>query len=395
MIDPVPKDEFISNMEKAEQDRKYSENAVKRFWDWMYESQDGIVQVCAFPVPTQNKDKADMGEGKWVHAESFSEFEEFCSLHSGLWRYHVYSGVNALDVKPEYGRGSVKHIDKVKRLSFDIETKQGSYQGATKQEVWWTYRYALAEVKFMIESYGVLPMVVMSENGIHLHFRVNFPCNEEYLRGRQHLLSKYITHRAMNNQYVEAILEKCPSGITIDQDDVSDPPRVMKVPGSRGIKSETGRLCGIIHEPLPSDAGVINESDVDLDQSVFEQDLDQQHKSQTSLESVDTTPSELESDSSERLKELMMNEPKVRRFWEGDIVGYDSRSEAEFAFVLKLLKHEFTQQDIVNIMWASGMSKWEEESDHYRERTIANAIDYFDGNVVKNAETGSLSFSYE
>jgi hypothetical protein len=395
MIQPLSENEFMTQMGKAEQAGDYSESAVERFWDWMYGRRDGIVQVCAFPVPTKDKTKDEMGEGKWVHSRSLREFKDFCSTHSGLWRYHVYAGVNTLHEEPEYGRGSVDHINRVHRLTFDIETERDSYGGASRREVWWTYRYALAQVKYMAEEYDVLPLFVMSENGVHLHYRADFPCTDEYLQGRQHTMCKYITYKAMDNKYVDVVLNNCPSDITIDQDDVSDPPRVMKVPGTRGIKSDTGRLCGIIHEPQLSGAGIITESDVDVDESVFDDDSSTTPGSLDSPRNVDTTPSSLGDDTVGKVKRLAKNDSRFRQFWKGKIPGYESRSEAEFAFVIKMLNHGFDEQQIVDIMWASGMSKWGDESSHYRERTVENAIDYFDGTVKKDAEDGSYSFSYE
>lgn len=395
MIQPLSEDEFMQQMEKAERAGDYSESAVERFWDWMYHRHDGIVQTCAFPVPTENKTKDEMGDGKWIHCRSLKEFKDFCKTHSGLWRYHVYAGVNTLEKEPDYGRGSVDHIKTVDRLTFDIETKRESYGGASKKHVWWTYRYALAQAKYMLEQYNVLPLMVMSENGVHMHYKVDFECTDEYLRGRQHILCKYITHQAMNNQYIDVVLSNSPSDVIIDQDDVSDPPRVMKVPGTRGIKSDSGRLCGIIHEPRLSDAGIITESDVDVDDSVFDDDSDSSPGSIDSPRNVDTAPSNLADDTKRKVARLAKNNKLFRDFWNGDMPGYDSRSEAEFGFVIKMLNHDFDEPQIVEIMWASGMSKWEEESDHYRKRTIQNAIDYFDGTVKRDAEDGSFSFSYE
>jgi hypothetical protein len=60
-----------------------------------------------------------------------------------------------------------------------------------------------------------------------------------------------------------------------------------------------------------------------------------------------------------------------------------------------MLSHGFDESQVVNIMWSSGMSKWEEDTEHYRERTVENALGYFDGNVRRDAEDGSFSFSYE
>lgn len=400
MIEPLDKDSFMRSMEVSENIGYYSENAVKRFYDWMYRDQDGVVQVCAFPVPTENQDKSDLGQGKWIHARSFNEFEEFCNTHSGLWRYHVYAGVNTLAETPQHGRGNTDNIDKVSRLSFDIELQRDSYDGSTKEEVWWTYRYALAEIKFMSEEYNAWPLVVMSENGIHLHYKVDFECADEFLIDRQHVYSKFITKQAMNNEYVDQIKQNAPDYITFDQDDVSDPARVMKVPGTLGIKSESGRLCGIIHQPNADASGVISSSDIEYDyhklKELFEGEQTSTSSSSTpdvEVKNAEVAKRDLDDDTAERVVSLIKNNDTFSSYWIGEVDEYDSRSEYEFAFIIKLLKHGFTKDEVVQVMWASGATKWSEEDTHYRKRTIENAIDYFDGEVVKDSTNGSFSFS--
>jgi len=399
VIDPLTKDEFMRNMEKSENTTKsISKSAVSEFYDWMYEDQSGVVQTCAFPVPSEDQTKSEMGEGKWVHAREKEEYVTFCDTHSDLWRYHVYAGVNTLDESPRYGRGSVDHIDRVRRLAFDIELAKDSYKGSSKEDVWWTYQYALAEIKFISERYGAWPMVVMSENGIHLHYKVDFPCDDGVLYNKQHLYSKYITQQAMDNKYVEAIESKAPDHIQFDQDDVSDPARVMKVPGTKGIKSENGRMCGVIHKPELQQCGVVTMSDVDVSEDEIKDYLgeDNNSTSQSSsgdIKSIDTTPSDLNNDVAERIEHYVKVDEKFTQYWNGDVDEYDSRSEMEFAFVIKLLNHGFTEEEIVEVMWASGMSKWNEESDHYRKKTLENAQKWFDGSVTKDSTNGSFSFS--
>lgn len=400
MIDPLDKDSFMESMKASESVGEYSENAVGRFYNWMYSHQDGVIQTCAFPVPTENKDASEMGQGKWIHARTYNEFEDFCNTHSGLWRYHVYSGVNTLSETPRYGRGDTSNVDNVGILSFDIELDRESYGGSSKEEVWWTYQYALAEIKYINEEYGVWPLVVMSENGIHLHYRVDFDCTDEYLYNRQHVYSKFITKQAMNNEYVDSIEARAPEHIEFAQDDVSDPVRVMKVPGTLGIKSDSGRLCGLIHEPSRSDAGVITESDIDpepdeLKDYFAETCSASKAKSGSTPENVevDVSPSELSDELKKRVHKLVRNDDRFEMFWLGDDSNYDSRSEYEFAFIVKLLKHGFNPSEVSSIMWASGASKWAEEDDHYRERSIENAVEYFDGEVVKDSTNGSFSFS--
>lgn len=406
MIDPLDKEKFMRQMEKAQLTGDYSERAVERFHEWMYGRSDGMVQVCAFPVPTENQDVSEMGDGKYIHARSYAEFEDFCNTHSGLWRYHVYAGVNPLHEEPKYGRGRVDHVNRVQHLSFDIELERESYGGAENYEVWWAYRYALAQVKFMAVNYDVWPLVVMSENGIHLHYKVDFDNREELLDGRQHVYTKYLTHEAMNSPHAQAVRDKTPDGITIDQDDVSDVPRVMKVPGTRGIKSDMGRLCGIIHEPPVTDAGVITEDQIDVTISDVEDLKDSISVDKSDVESVDTTPGTLDDLTARKVKREIMTDPVFTKMWQGhtdsyeDIrdtedgkdPNYESRSEAEFGFVIKLISSGFTPDQIVDVMWASGMSKWDEEGDNYRERTVRRAIEFYDGPISKGPEDGSLNF---
>jgi len=73
MIEPLDKDDFIDHMRASEQYGDYAHGPVERFYEWMYRSQDGVVQTCAFPVPPKDKDKADMGEGNgFMHVPSTS-----------------------------------------------------------------------------------------------------------------------------------------------------------------------------------------------------------------------------------------------------------------------------------------------------------------------------------
>lgn len=396
MIKPVDKEDFMRAMEYSSTVGDYSESAVERFYRWMYTETGGIIQVCAFPVPTEDQDVSEMGQGKWIHATSRAEFKDFCETHSGLWRYHVYSGVNTLDTRPSNGRGSMENIDRVNHLSLDIETDRKPYAGSTKEEVWWSYQYGLAQVKYISEEYGVWPLVVMSENGIHLHYKVDFPVKDSLLNGKQHLYTKKITQNALNSEYVEHIEQKSPDHLSFNQDDVSDVPRVMKVPGTLGIKSKDGRMCGIIHEPNKEEAGVITESDVDVDevdiQRMCQKEQNKSKEQSVKIPKEDIDKGNLAQETINKVKRIARTDEVFRIYWEGKSDQYDSRSEAEFAFILKLLNHGFTKEQVVNIMWQSGMSKWNEDSDNYRRKTLENALDYFDGMVVKDSTESSLDF---
>lgn len=400
MIEPLGKSKFMKQLNRTEKDIDSSRGVIEEFWDWMYSDNDGLVQTCSFPVPTENKDAHEMGRGSWTHADSKDEFLEFCTSYSGMWRYHIYSGVNTLDTEPDSGRGGAEDINTVNHISFDIETERESYGGASKEEVWWCYKYALAQVKFIKEEYeqpsdkeSLEPMVVMSENGIHLHFKANLDFNDDTRYKKAHIKSKYLTHQAMNSKYAKKIEQDAPDSITFGQDDVSDVPRVMKVPGTRGIKSETGRLCCVIHKPDKTKVDAFTSEDIHVPDEFIEQ-LDQSSdSSDKEITEVEVTPEDAGSELMTRVKSLCKKEPLFKRLFRGDTSDYDSRSEAEFAFVMKMLNHGFEPSEISQIMWASGMGKWQEETDHYREKTIKEAYSRFDGNQVKDSTNSSFSFS--
>lgn len=377
-------------MERSEEVGQYSENAVEEFYDWVYSDQEGIVQVCGFPVPNGEGDSKTKKMNKYDHVNSLEGFKSFCEEYSGLWRYQVYAGVNTISEEPEWGRGDIDSIERVKVLPFDVETQRGSYQGSSKEDVWWSYQYALAQVKFISEEYGVWPMVVMSENGIHLHYRVDFPMPDQLIHGKQHIFSKFITHQAMNNRYVEQIVDNAPDSVRFSPDDVSDPPRVMKVPGTLGIKSQNGRLCGIIHTPPKSERGVIKATDLPTDKvEEFNEQLDEDNTETVNVEAeVDNLNSDLEA----RVEHLCQEDDTFKALWEGKTLTYDSRSEAEFAFTQKLLGLGFTESETQQVLTMSGMTKWNEEGDHYKRKTMEQAISAFDGEVTKDRNNGEFSF---
>lgn len=379
-------------MHLSEKQSGYSEKAVKRFYDWMYRAEPGKVQICAFPVPTENVDKHEMGKGKWKIVDNYDDFREFAYAHSDTWQYHVYSAVNKVDSEPDTGRGGIDCFNVVDHLSFDIETERDSYSGASREEVWWCYKYGLAQAKYMKEEWDVLPLVVMSENGIHLHYRVDFLVEEDKLYGKQHIYSKYLTHKARNSKYAKKIEEQCPDDITFDQDDVSDVPRVMKVAGTMGIKSENGRMCGIIHEPDDSEASIILGDEIEVTDDELKEMTDDNGSSGKDREEVEVTPDDADADVLERVKHLCKNDQEFRKFWTARHEKCSDMSEAEFAFILKLLNHGFGPDEVNQVMWASALNKWDDEGDHYREKTLNSALEYFDGTVVNDSTNGKYSF---
>lgn len=392
MYDPIDEATFRKQMDVAESMEGTSPQTIRKFYDWMFSDVEGIVQACAFAVPIDTEDSTFTPQGKFEHLDDVNTFIEFAQKYSGLMTYHVYAGVNTLNATPTDGRGDLEHIDTINHVTFDIETKREAYQGSTVEEVWWSYRYAMAQVSFMYDEYGVLPLVVMSENGIHLHFKADFPITKDLLVEKQHKLSKFITQQAMNCDEVKKVKGEAPDHIEFDQDDVSDPARVMKVPGTLGQKSEKGRMCGIIHAPGVGEAGQITTSDISIPKAAVLEEPDQEKPTTTKADVSLDSDSSMPSDLGEKLASHARNDGKLRSLLSGDIAGYDSRSEAEFALVIKLLSIGMAPSDIPTIMSKSGMSKWDEEGDHYREKTMNRALDYFDGTVYRDSSSSQMSF---
>lgn len=395
VIKPLDKDQFIERLKVSEQYGSFSESAVESFYDWMYSDKDGYVQVCAFLIPTQDDSELPEGHDAYEHTTTKQEFVDFCMEHSDLWRYQVYAGVNTLSEEPKYGRGGKDYIGTVNTFTLDIETDREPHTGASRQAVWWSYQYALAQVKYINEVFDVWPMVVMSENGIHLHYNADLPVKDKHLHNRQHRVTKYITKLAMNNDYVNKIQQQAPERIDFSPDDVSDVARVMKVPGTLGIKSEANRLCGIIHKPSKEARGCITLEDVEQYYiPEFTNGSSNANSSSANVTSVSISPTtgELNEQLKKRLKEHCIEDNMFKAFFSGKTLNYDSRSDAEFAFILKLLNYSYTKDEVPQVMSASGMEKWNEESKHYKEKTLSRALAEFDGNTKADRHTGSVSF---
>lgn len=77
-------------------------------------------------------------------------------------------------------------------------------------------------------------------------------------------------------------------------------------------------------------------------------------------------------DVSEAFKQLLDVDPKLRATFEGKEIP-KSRSEAEFALSVRLLKYHFSESEIYAILEQSGIGKWKEKDESYKRRTIERA----------------------
>lgn len=392
VIKPLDKEQFTEQLEKSENYGVFSEATARTFYDWMYTEENGYVQSCAFLIPNGSDSNLPDGQDAYVHALNEDSFIDFCSEYSGLWRYQVYAGVNTLPEKPEYGRGTKEHIEQVNTFTLDIETKRKPHTGASHEAIWWSYKYALAQVKYFNELLDVWPMVVMSENGIHLHYKADLPVEDRLLHKKQHRVTKFLTKLAMNNDYVNKIKQQAPERIEFSPDDVSDVPRVMKVPGTLGIKSEANRLCAIIHKPSKSNCGSIG---MDILDDYYIPEFTNGGSSESNTPNkveLEATHSDLDNDLQKRINDHCKEDRLFEALWSGDTSLYDNdRSQAEFAFIKKLLSLGYSQKQIQQVMSASGMSKWDEEPDHYKRKTLTSALEEFDGTVKADRHTSSIS----
>ncbi|MEM4098971.1 MAG: phage/plasmid primase, P4 family, partial [Candidatus Micrarchaeaceae archaeon] len=72
---------------------------------------------------------------------------------------------------------------------------------------------------------------------------------------------------------------------------------------------------------------------------------------------------------------LLTVDGKLNRLWNGDTEGYPSRSEAEFALVMKLISYGFSDDQINSIMKESKIGKWN-TSEQYAEFTLKKAHEW-------------------
>lgn len=91
-----------------------------------------------------------------------------------------------------------------------------------------------------------------------------------------------------------------------------------------------------------------------------------------------------------------LQEPKIKRLFEGDTSGYPSRSEAELALCSLLRRAGLSRGQIASLMKISLIGKWSEKPTSYKNRTLDKAFAASEQELLEAAEKPrpEKSFAY-
>jgi len=74
--------------------------------------------------------------------------------------------------------------------------------------------------------------------------------------------------------------------------------------------------------------------------------------------------------------DILQRDPMIRDLYRGEpfkLTRYASRSEAEFALVIRLMEYEVPPAQINELMYTAGIGKWRDAGEHYRRQTLHKA----------------------
>jgi len=72
---------------------------------------------------------------------------------------------------------------------------------------------------------------------------------------------------------------------------------------------------------------------------------------------------------------LLRKDGKLRELYQGSASCYKSRSEAEFALLIKLAYYGFSQAEVWKIMGDAKIGKWKEAPESYRKHSYKKALE--------------------
>jgi putative DNA primase/helicase len=170
---------------------------------------------------------------------------------------------------------------------------------------------------------------------------------------------------AKKKEFKERIARECGiiSGCGVHLDSVFDFRRITGVPGTLNFKLETETRKNRVREPF---RGMERKEDAALRDHILnitlpEPEPQPARHSQTG-NTIDT------------LNERLSHDGKLQRLYGGDITGYESRSNAEFALCCKLAFYRFTESEAAQILLSSGIGKAAEKKTSGHDAYIANTV---------------------
>ena len=278
---------------------------------------------------------------EWVSRDQL--FDKIKEMQDKGWS--VWVSLN----EKERGSDKIEGVKAIHTIWFDFDSpRESKARPATDEEKRVAFEQAKRFKEWMEQKYNVRGFLACSGNGYHLFF----PVPRFELPG--HNFRKEFNKK--QGLWMKKLREE--SGIEFDT--TTDIRRVTQPIGFPNMK--------IPNHPIPT---------FWVDDFTF-QDIEEARKLNRVLinEILDTEIKQevvvIQAKSHPKFEELLEKYEKIRDLYNGDWqkYGYPSRSEAEQAIVTFLCGHDFSDEEIHQIMMQCKIGKWQEKGDAYRKITI-------------------------
>ena len=257
-------------------------------------------------------------------------------------------------------------------LFFDIDAKRADKNTpATKEEREEALQRAVKLKEYIEREYHAVGFLALSGNGLHLHF----PLPHYQLLGKNFRLEV--------NAKVAAFSKRVAKEAGVEIDSTFDIRRVSTLIGTFNQKIPTHPLKttwekDLMEMPFEQAVETINTARK-VNKRLIEEILNESITTPVHSETEET--GELTEEEkirvANRIDALRAEDKKLDALLDGETKGYISRSEAEFALLIKLNQYGFSKKEIFHIMDnISKQTKWKETGTSYKEHSYTKAKQY-------------------
>lgn len=250
--------------------------------------------------------------------------------------YNCYVGLN------ERTHKGTKNKDVIALSNIGIDIDAGANhkdKPATDEELSAALEVAYKIAEGIERNTGAKPFMTASGNGYQLVYSLPKLTLEE---------DREVVNTKINN-FIEVIKQKYDNNIvTIDK--TGDLARVFRIPGTINLKGD-------------KEVKILEENPRIENNTLLQAILSQETVKTDVVGKIDFD-----------LTPYWETDPKAKQLFDGNIEGFESRSEAESSLVFRLVQMGLTKEQVFKVMASSKTAKWNEVSMKYRETTYNKAV---------------------
>lgn len=308
-----------------------------RFYDFLGHSKETEVRLIH---PKREK------PAKSIFVHSREEFIATCETWND--KMQVYAGV----CERQAGGTEAKDVTLLNKVWVDLDPvrekdKDGKDTAATDEE---KKEAGIVAERINAEVFSGKAVVIDSGNGYQLYERIpEVPICDENRKEVNDSMKLWTNG-----------LQKKYNSDKVKIDSVYELARIMRVPGTVNIKGDNTperphRISAFVKWDL-------SEPDATLSDAILTAQKPSANLVEGSVEVV-----------APKIANLIKSDFKINRLYNGDISGYQSRSEAEFALAFRLMCYGYDDSEVSQIIGSSRLGKWDGETENYRVRTLERA----------------------